>query len=300
MKERDTLKLHLGEKGLCYAYGFHNASKVEDELAFFDKLKASPPRRIRMLGTREHAPLIVRLFDMQMCVELATPTICTRTERKDANAAMYRIRQCALPSSLGGWHVASLDDYACYYLTSQFLEHGAESEITQEAFCQHPTARYLMFLPDLHLPSLIELLASINDPRWFIDPDSPYRLARLRAYLGLNPSYIRQLDRINNPGPFLRRCQLLVKAWQGKGQPAIKQLRQPENFIWRRHVGAGGGFRGLLRASNAFVTYLSRTWHQAMLQTGSQELEMFVPDSFFQAKELTAYRTFQRGLTGCE
>lgn len=290
IKERDTLQLHSDPWGLWCSRGFDTATLVKDEESFLHSLHTDPALRVRLLGTAHNASLILRLMGTDLPVEVASPTICPPDDLRDAQAVMYSMRRCSLPPSLGGWHRVTPEDYRSYQHIDAWRQNGGFTTQVAATYSTHPASHALNFIPSLSVPDAAELLTLIVDPRWFIDPEAPYRISRLRAFLGLMPRHVRNLDKKAEPGSALSRCQLVMRTWQGPQQPTPNQLSKAGHFLWRRHKQAGGGQRGLLRASSAFVTYLARTWHQAMLASSPRPVEMFLPTSFFKSRELTAYR----------
>jgi len=59
----------------------------------------------------------------------------------------------------------------------------------------------------------------------------------------------------------------------------------PGNFLWRVWREAGGGVKGDLRASQAFIRYLRANWLEIITQKKLGANTFFLPDFFFKSDE---------------
>lgn len=107
------LKLHVADNGdVWYADGMDvPRMAVEDRGGFVSSLAKRDSLHVRLLGTPQNAPLIVELYQKYCSprrpgiLEVASPLLCeSEPERHNPEVALYRMRQCLLPPSLGGWH----------------------------------------------------------------------------------------------------------------------------------------------------------------------------------------------------
>lgn len=269
---------------------------VQDRSGFISDLVEKDSLHVRVLGTELNAPLIVDLYH-KCCsprrsgrLEVASPLVCeTDQERNTPTIALYRMRQCALPPSLGGWHRVDELDFPAYAIAAQLSKDGGYTEHARRLLLTHPVYHDLTFLPTINWEATAHLIATILDPRWFVDFKNPYRLSKLKAYLGLSPRYMRQIERGEANCERALRCRTVLQAWKGE-QPSPADMERPGNFLWRRWQYARGGLRGDLRASQAFVLYLVRTWQQQLLSKAHQELQMFMPESLLHDGEARAYK----------
>lgn len=258
-----------------------------------------PVRVIRVLGLSYNAPLLTALFPWQSRhhierLELAGPLVCTTVdERRDPEVALFRMRQCLLPSALGGWHIMTDRDYASYSLVTRLQTTGDWADESALSILMHHPAWYdLTFIRGLNPRMVARLLARIIDPRWFVDTRRPLRIARLENYLGLAPSVQRVASSPTTSLNFAgENCRLVLQSWRSADPPGRGELEIPENFLWRIWFAAGQGVRGDLRASQAFVCFLRHTWLAALcVRPGSQD-GLFNPDVIFNNEaELSAYR----------
>ncbi len=299
-KEAHILKVQLADDGrVWYANGVETPlSTTQDRAGFVNKLATQVDLHVRVLGTVINAPLIVDLY--QKCcsarltgrLEVASPAVCeTTAERHDPTISLYRMRQCLLSPSLGGWHQVDELDYPAYAIAAQFAQDGKFTTHIERLLLTHPAYHDLLFLPTLNRAAVTELLGIVLDPRWFIDIRNPYRLSKLKLYLGLTPRLMRQVSEGRADCELTRRCRLALTAWGGGlEQPTPADYERPGNFLWRRWRVAGGGCMGNLRATQAFVAYLVRTWQQQLVSKSAQTLEMFVPAELLKGDEITAYK----------
>ena len=127
-QEDQIIKLQLaGDGRLWYSDGVETPrAAVQDRSGFVSDLAEKDSPHVRVLGTQTNAPLIVDLY--QKCcsprrsgrLEVASPLVCESDhERKTPNIALYRMRQCALSPSLGGWHRVDERDYPGYAIAAQ-------------------------------------------------------------------------------------------------------------------------------------------------------------------------------------
>lgn len=303
VQEDQILKVQLFNGRVWYADGVESpAESIQDLTGFINEVSHRTNPHIRVLGTVSNSQLIVDLY--QKCcsprrngkLEVASPLVClTAAERNDPNISLYRMRQCLLSPSLGGWHQVTELDYPVYALAAQFNRDGVFNEHIQRLLQTHPVYHDLTFLPTLHQESIARLLAIVLDPRWFIDFSNPYRLSRLKTYLGLTPRYMWNVTNGIISNERAHRCFLTLKAWQGDGEPNPRDYELPGNFLWRRWKSVGGSFKGNLRATQAFVAYLARTWQQRLVAKSTQRLEkMFDPEGLLKGSEVDAYKHHER------
>lgn len=299
VQEDQILKIQLSDDGrIWFADGVENPTVSTQNLAeFVSEISERDGLHIRVIGTAVNAPLIVALYQ-QCCsprrpgrLEVASPLVCETTEeRRDPTIALYRMRQCLLSASLGGWHQVDELDYPSYAIAAQLARDGGYSEHVKRLLLMHPAYHDLTFISTLSQESAAKLIAMVLDPRWFADIENPYRLSRLKTYLGLTPRYMQRILHNNTASEPSRRAALTLRAWQGIGHPNESEMQSAGNFLWRRFDAAGGAARGNLRATQAFVTFFIRTWQQQLFSKSRQRLEMFIPDNLLKGAEVPAYK----------
>ncbi len=291
--DESILKIHVAADGrVWHADGIQTPSVTQHTIgSYVASLVARPGLHVRMLGTADNAEMLVRLYNqyaISITIEVATPDICENAaELNDPTIALYRMRQCLRPASLGGWHRFTKHDYASYLLATE----PGNPAVTMRAMDQHVCLHDLCFVKTINLPSAAAMLGTIIDPKWFIDLQHPERLSRLRMYLGLTPFYMQHVLDGQAKCQRAKRCQLVLQAWGGdKPRPSSVEMFHPGNFLWRRVEAAGGGIKGLLRASATFITYCVRTWEQQRLRTAGSNVELFMPEALFRDEEVAAYK----------
>jgi hypothetical protein len=257
-------------------------------------------RELRVLGTHENAALICKLWELKLrggpiSIQLAGPLVCeSAAERQNPEKALFRMRQCVLPGSVGGWHTMTELDYPTYAIIRQIAVDGSMGEHTRTLTRTHPVWRDLSFIETINLDEVTMLLAMVVDPRFFVDIRHPNRISKLVRYLGLNPRVQQQVYDISVPKkPYHRRYDAVAGCWWRTAMPELT----PRNFLWRI-AHHHGDVRGELRASQAFVTYLRYTWLHCITPehaTGGEGV--FDPTLFFKNKdEVNAYLSYKSRL----
>lgn len=298
MRDEQILKMYVAPDKAVWAAAAGPPSKVATSVgAMLSEWYSAALSVIRVLGTHDNAQLITELYPL--CVprglrlELATPAVCTPAELTNPDLVVYRMRQCQLPVSVGGWHVATDEDYQSYVLASEFQQRPDEyTNRAKQAFSLHPATRALRFIPTLWEKQAARLLGHLRDPRWYIDPNHPDRAARLHMYLGLSPGIFRASLLDPERSKQTSRCRIAMQAWSGSQGNEEADLDNPANFLWR--VAHAARKHPLLRATTLFATYLFYSWLDAIRRDPAWQQEpLFAPERIFKvADELAAYQAY--------
>lgn len=300
-KADQTLKLHMDDGDRVW-FADGDRVPVDSGLpvsSFIKALRHRGPSVFRVLGLAVNAPLLIalyRTFQRGGRIEVASPLACeTSDECSYPPVALYRMRECGLAPSQGGWHEFTADDYPSYALAARFQRDPCFDEEVQQILKLHPVWSAATFIGSIQPEYLARVLAVVLDPRWYIDPRNPSRISRLFTYMGVTPAGIRAVVR-GSQGVKASRCRAVLAAWDWRN-PEQENLPDPCQFLWRTYFAAGGGERGLLRASQRFLAYLRHTWMQELYRdTRYGRLELFVPDMLFKdAGERAGYLSHNSG-----
>lgn len=281
-----VLKVHVaGDGGVWYADGY--GSPVDAQASAEDFLSAEVcrrARRVRMVGSRENAALLVQLAQRKSAgqlhrLEVASPAVVgrTRAERGDPRLMLTRISDAVadgLTPALGGWHEFDARDYPSYVLAATAGEgHPELAAVRHRVLATHPAWPAVSFIPGLDCDSLADLFGVILDPRWYASLRLPSRgadivsfsddSAKLHAYLGLTPQTMASvLGRRDRPTGAEANCRLVVAAWTGGSAlvPMAGGLTGSGHFLWRRHARETGPIKAMLRASQMFIDFVRLTW----------------------------------------
>lgn len=296
--EELTLKLHTSCDGVVW-YGDGAQAPCSSNLSvggFVDSGRLDRRRVVRVLGCRENVPLLNRLYEsagtLLARLEVASPLLCeNRTERNDPEITIFRMRQCLLSPALGGWHLFTPRDYVSYAIAERMADAPAWPDPTvQQLLRRHPAWEDLRFVRGLDEQALAQLIGLLRDPRWYVSPTKPERVAKLYKYLGLEPHVQRPLSSDGVLTEAQRRCFLVQSVWNTQEPPGSGELQIPGNFLWRARAKYGG-WKGDLRASQMFVAYLRHVWLQGL----TDRCDLFDPDLMFQTEdERAAYREHRR------
>jgi hypothetical protein len=298
--DESVIKLHTDKDGrVWYSSGLGppvNSTQMLDSFLLSSTLNGMGVQ-VRILGLPQNAELIAALYLRRYkneirLVEVAGPNVLhTSDEVNDPQIVLQRMRSVDISAAAGGWHALSTHDYPTYAMLGRLLRTNfVFDDAAQAYFRMHPAHKALIFIPTLDAEVAAQLLTTIVDPRWYVDRRSPDRAAKLELYLGLTPQV---QNRVSLPKILTRsrevRCATVLRAW--KTQPVEEvDLTEPANFLYRICKAAGGGPKGDLRASQAFVRYLRYNWLAGLENRKGTKDGLFAPNLFFKTPaELTAY-----------
>jgi hypothetical protein len=204
----------------------------------------------------------------------------TERARKDPVNSLMMMRKISYPASVGGWHQATDSVIGSYAMARSVLTNPS-SERLLKSHCVWPA---LSFVCGLNTHACCLLIASVLDPRRFVDRVRPDRSAKLKRYLGLDKETVASvLD--NKMGRYAsERCAMAMSAWMGDGK--TKDIESPGEFVRRvysRNMRRTDGNKvvSALRATQVFVDYLRHVW-LAALSVGNNTTEaMYAAEHFF-------------------
>ncbi len=255
--------------------------------------------RVRVVGSPQNAKLVLRLYELKLrdeltSVEVCSPLVCsTAQDRADPEKVLYSMRRWTAPSTMGGWHEVTRFDYVAYAM-SLLHQQGAEPQKLIEFLTEHPAYPSLSFPYADHL-ALAKLVATVIDPRWYVDPAAPDRPGKLYAYLGLDPA-TQKGDGSGRNKYLHARNRLVRDVWTVPGA----DLKRPNTFVQRFRSTVetkGEEWRGDLRASQKLVNYVRQVMMDALYPMPNRWGEsLFVPGHFFkQGAEEFAYTSHVAG-----
>jgi len=293
--EDSTLKLHTAPDGIVW-FAEGNRPPCSSGLPvtelFTHEIWRQPRSGVRILGTPENAAMLLDVVERREALSLpqyqiAGPQVCrTRRELRDPEITLYRMRQCMLPASLGGWHIVTQQDYVTYRLHRALGDTSAERRAS--LLVLHPIWHPLQFVAGINPDAVAKLIGELLDPRWFVRPESPDSLSRLRRFLGLQPDVAERVSS-NAADAALQRYRLVLSCWQ---QQTPEDIETPGNFLWR--VRRTAGLHGDLRASQFFVLFLFHVWRNAVVQVSDG---LFNPSVIFKRPDEMA--AFRQHLASC-
>jgi len=298
--DETAVKLHTDNIGhVWYAKGIGpatNSAQIVDEF-MLSPILAGMGLCVRVLGTPQNAELIAALYLRRhkneiRALEVAGPQVVLATKTTDPREAIIQMRGLALAPACGGWHLISMMDYPTYAMLARMLRTNfVFDESVNTYYHLHPAYRALSFIPGLSLEEVAKLLTTIIDPRWYVDLRMPERTSKLELYLGLTPKIQR---RVSDKSQILKRvrelrCANVLSCWKTAESDSV-DLTAPANFLYRVYRNAGGGAKGDLRASQAFVRYLRHNWLAGLENRNGVKDGLFAPDLFFKSPaEIESY-----------
>jgi len=270
-----------------------NSGQTIDEFLSSSPHCSGPRRIVRLIGTPQNAELISTLYVRQRQkeisrVQIAGPNVCENaTELADPSLAILRMRQALTAPACGGWHDLSEYEYPAYAMLARLQRnHGVVDDLVRTYLKVHPAYRAVTFIPDVAEEHLARLLATIVDPRWYVDRRAPEKTTKLALFLGLVPAVQARVSDATIIVTKKRdlRCATVLNCW--KTMPADRvNMSDPRNFLWRIWRACGGGVRADLRASQAFIRYVCYNWLDVLDRRKGYKDGLFAPDLFFKTAE---------------
>lgn len=301
-KDENAIKLHTAADGhIWYSKGI-SAPKNSEQIV--DSFLLSPVTNgmglvFRILGVKQNAELICALYLRHYkgevrAIELAGPNILDfREEINDPASVLLRMRSALVSSACGGWHQLTMHDYPTYAMLARMMRTNFVFDDTTEAYFNlHPAQKSLSFIPTLSPEAAAKMLINVIDPRWYIDRQRPDRLKKLELFMGLTPSV---QSKVSNKKYLLRksrelRCASVLDTWKTKPYEEI-DIENPANFLYRIWHANGGGTKGDLRASQAFLRYVNDNWLAGLEKRSGVKDGLFAPNLFFKTTEQRAAYT---------
>jgi hypothetical protein len=301
-QDENTIKLHTDASGhVWYSRGIgapKNSEQIVD--SFLLSTAANGMGLVfRLLGVPQNAELICALYLRHYkgevhAIELAGPNILDcREDLADPAVTILRMRTAVVAAACGGWHRLTLHDYPTYAMLARMLRTNfVYDDTTETYFNLHPAHKALTFIPTLSSEAAAKMLISIIDPRWYIDRRKPERIKKLELFSGLTPAI---QNRVSNKSNLLHkrrefRCAAVLDVWKTKS-PEEVDYKNPANFLYSIWRDNGGGAKGDLRASQAFLRYLADNWLASLEKRVGVKDGLFAPELFFKTvKQRAAYK----------
>ncbi len=337
----EALKVHTCRGKLWCAQGGGLPKPTHMDLPeFLDSSLLLKNPHMRLIGMPCNAKLITALYDRKTkgiieSVQVVTPMVCpTSGLRREPDAAVHYMRKIALAPSQGGFHEVLEPDYLVYAMLV-LLDPRYPGNVSQtiRLMHAHPVWSRLSFIPDLDEVACAVLIASVADPRWYIDLAHPDRSAKLEAFLGLLPRTQAGVSVSGRPaGRHHRRCQNVLDCWkrpeQGASVAALLHVTgtdpvakkdgvsrpcglRPGDFIWRkwaislaleqhgpRNIANARMIKADLAASRRFIRFLRYVWLDSITAgevLPEQHTALFRPTQFFKhGLEVAGYNAHVR------
>lgn len=243
----------------------------------------------RILGLAQNAELICALYFRKSkgevrYIDIAGPNILNNIdELNDPALVLQRMRSSKLSLAGGGWHPLSMQDYPVYAALAKNLRAGFIFDESAQTYLRlHPAYRALSFIPTICEKMAAQLIMTIVDPRWYVNRYRPNSPRKLELFLGLTPS---SQQRVSDAQKIITksrdlRCAAVLSTWKTASPDAV-DMALPANFLYRIWRNFGGGWRGDLRASQAFVRYFCDNWLAALDSRVGTHDGLFLPGVYF-------------------
>lgn len=228
----------------------------------------------RVIGMPENYRLITELYSALIGKEtnatllVGSPWICPQ-QRDTVEQVLSCVSVLDVHNSLcNTWHAMDSASYNNFLLLRTHQETG-NSELLEHIYSYHLTRPLFQFLGLNQFELAVELLRLIGDPRWYLNPQRPYRMDRLESYFGLHVSQFVEWDADApqvNP-----RTAVLLK---------ILRALPPESFAHRECAKIGLLRFCRLYGCRRILSFVARNWLAVLAHPG-----YFDPDVFFRHRE---------------
>lgn len=265
--------------------------KVADSQTFNDV------SRIRIFGTQVNAALICALYEQAAktpsavpLIQIGSPAYVPSEHKSNPERLFAAMADLSLPTSCGGWHDMTADDYTTYGICRVFnkttaLTDAEKAEVTRLVEL-HPAYPAISFTPSFCPLTSGLMIDSIVDPRWFVDPIKPDRTSRLRSYMGMQIDTLEKAFRGDTSNPRAARARMVFGAWS-HGSLAIP-MEDPRNFLFRILQSTEDPAKALLKACVRYLSFVRNVWLHEIAPKGRT---LFVPEYFFSTPaEMVSYR----------
>lgn len=238
--------------------------------------------RVRVLGSHLNAKLISDLYSLGVSrqidsLEIGKPD---RIFRLSPEESLLKMRTLDLPSYMGGWHAANVQDQISYSV-AYLLQTDPNSLEAISLMKQHPLWEYATFVHGIDEASFVHVFSYILDPRWFIDTDRPYRLSKMYSWLGLM-SGTQSEEKI-------KRKERVYSCWasstaiaEGHDKKKKWDIADEANKLFSNKQE----WHMLLRSSQLFIKYIRTAWLDCFYSYPNPWMERILdPDLFFKSED---------------
>ena len=235
-------------------------------------------QRVMLLAHHNNSDIITALYSAKRTVGspvrvlLGNPRLCPK-RRLEVPSVFFSMDGWELPPSLGGWRELTDKDYVTYALAGVLRKSEDEtcSNLVERLLRAHPAWPALSFLSGLDKYRACELICTILDPRWHVDPAKPDARKRLQSTFGLGREGVKNVAHVLVGGPQhpagynSSLANLVLDAWAGTGSgepclPPDPVLLRPQDFLWRIACKRPAGFKGMVRACRVFLSFVCDVW----------------------------------------
>ena len=251
--------------------------------------------RARLAGSFDNAALIDVLCTARSLGKIASVQVCTPmvAARAGGDMILGAMSYTGYAPSVGGWHEVTDGDLVSYQMAARPKQSSA-------LLATHPCWRGLSFLRGLDPRSLAFIITKILDPRWFVDSEHPERHTRLRAFLGIDPLFIREVQKqppTKDDCARKKRCAATLACVLPRERPSDEELASDSGWYFVRrlleHMDRPVEMSMAVTARH-FVDFLCMVWLDELRRRAGSKQEHFVPEYFFRdAETALAYRLYE-------
>lgn len=233
------------------------------------------PENYRLI-TEVHSSLVGKTLKSQLLI--GSPLLC-RQRKWTAEQVLNCLSVLSVHDCLSNtWHSMDSNLYNNYLLLRAYAEEGV-SDLVKNIYKHHCLKPVFDFMGLKGIEKAITLISLIVDPRWYINPDRPYRFSGFERHFGLLPRQFEQawkgLLPVDSTDRFYRTYCLT----------GIVMEMDRHNFVLQDLETGPDGPNMMLKACRRVLAFVVRNW-----LTSLTRLPYFDPNVFFkQADARNAY-----------
>lgn len=290
MKKNRPLYLFMTKAGSVYVATDGSASVYEGPMETLIAHVRRTFNIVYMPGTACNmwlADAIYTVCGTSCVIRMLGPQYCNANEPDDdPNRILHNMRRCTASASAGGWIQVTpqvMPALRCCLDRSRVVGTSLHTQL--------PFWRDITFLDYVDPVKLVQLVAAIRDPRWFLTRDDSTSYRKLSLYLGLTPHNMAAAMCMEHSSQQVRRCHTALRTWQQGNEPPAGRLLASQFLwaVWRRYDNP---VLANLRATQAFVTYLMRVWHMRLFTDGHPHAALLFDPGVYFTKEISeAYKS---------
>ena len=290
MKKNRPLYLFMTKAGRVYVATDGNASIYEGPIETLISHVRKTFNIVYMPGTACNmwiADAVYTTCGDSCVIRVLGPRYCNSADTADQpDRILHNMRRCVASASVGGWIQVTpqvMPALRCGLDRSKVVGNSLHTQL--------PFWRDIAFLDYVDTLHLVQLVAAIRDPRWFLSREDPTSYRKLSVYLGLTPHNMASAMCMEHGSQQVRRCYSALRTWQKGNEQPIGALRESQFLwnVWRRYDNP---VLANLRATQKFIDYLVRIWHKRLFPDGHPHAALLFDPSVYFTKDVSeAYKS---------
>lgn len=255
-------------------------------VAFAKSRAVSDYSTVKLDGHEDNVELINELYCLKadtghpLSIELCSPKVWSEGPRINPSQAILRMMTLYDAPSLGGFVQLEPKVFASYGLAHVFSKGDEYTPFAEWLTYRHPAWAGASFVNAIEPVNFARVVASILDPRWYVDRDRPYSLSKLSLRMGLTERIHRDVEIGRYSTRRHTNFRNLSQCWRSGSAPVVET---PRDFLWRFKREKAGQNSELI-VNKKFLSFLRWVWLDSLASPNFQG-KIFNPSLFFDRQE---------------